>query len=85
VPYCSCCCCSGAVSGAEETEAELDDDDDALAGGADGDLPAELAALVAAASADQEELPDLFKNEQLYGEFAKLCVLVYFYFEQWSE
>jgi hypothetical protein len=64
----SCCIArAGAVSGAEETEAEPDDDE-AAAGGGDGDLPAELSALVAAASSDQGELPDLFRNEQLYGE-----------------
>lgn len=62
-------CCAGAASGAEETEAEPDDDAAAAAAaGAEGDLPAELSALVAAASSDQEELPDLFRNEQLYGE-----------------
>ncbi|WIA35287.1 hypothetical protein OEZ86_003745 [Tetradesmus obliquus] len=63
---------AGAASGAEETEAEPDDDAAAAAAGAEGDLPAELSALVAAASSDQEELPDLFRNEQLYGCFVDL-------------
>uniref|UniRef100_A0A383W8F4 Uncharacterized protein n=1 Tax=Tetradesmus obliquus TaxID=3088 RepID=A0A383W8F4_TETOB len=65
---------AGAASGAVETEAEPDDDAAAAAAaaGAEGDLPAELSALVAAASSDQEELPDLFRNEQLYGCFVDL-------------
>lgn len=62
----------GAVSGAE-TEAEGDATDGEGAAGEGGDalpadLPAELTALVTAATTDQSELPDLFGDPQIFGE-----------------
>lgn len=68
---------SGTMSGAEtgaETEGDATDVDGpaAAAGGDDAagpeDLPAELSALVLAATTDQSELPDLLGDPQLFGE-----------------
>jgi hypothetical protein len=69
----------GAVSGMEtEAEGEGDATDvegiaaAAAAAGEEGDedLPAELNALLTAVSTDQSQLPDMFEDEQLWGECA---------------
>lgn len=56
------------MSGAEDTDFEADDDQTQQQDL--GDLPADLQALVAAVTADQHEIPDMFnlENTQLYGE-----------------
>lgn len=69
---------AGAVSGAEtEAEGDATDVDPAAAAAGEGDgvadLPAELSALVLAATTDQSELPDLFGDPQLFGTSRKLA------------
>jgi len=39
-------------------------------------MPAELQALITAATADQDDLPDLYGDAQLYGELLLLLLLV---------
>eukprot|EP00879_Flechtneria_rotunda_P025874 GHRR01027529.1.p1 GENE.GHRR01027529.1~~GHRR01027529.1.p1 ORF type:complete len:731 (+),score=267.01 GHRR01027529.1:1020-3212(+) len=64
---------AGAVSGAENTDFEPDEDEAAAVGQKESDnLPAELAALVAAATSDQEDMPDLFGDPKLYGCFIEM-------------